>query len=111
MKSINKLWYLDIDDIPNILKIKNSFLKIEYLETKTSKFVVKEYLTTTSEIISPCQFRSNGAMLFVNSFTLGIIWNKNSFCLFDSHSRDRIGNPAIDGTTVLLKFKSLLCID
>ena len=88
LKSINKLWYLDIDDIPNILKIKNSFLKIEYLETKTSKFVVKEYLTTTSEIISPCQFRSNGAMLFVNSFTLGIIWNKNSFCLFDSHSRD-----------------------
>ena len=50
-------------------------------------------------------------MLFVNSVTLGIIWNKNGFYLFDSHSRDWIGNPAIDGTTVLLKFKSLLCID
>ena len=50
-------------------------------------------------------------MLFVNGFTLGIIWNNNSFYLFDSHSRDSSGNPAVDGTGFLLKFNSLLHID
>ena len=110
-KSINKFQYLGIDDMPNILKIKNSFLTIEYLENKTAEFVVKEYLTTISEIISACQFRGNGAMLFVNGFTLGIIWNNNSFYLFDSHSRDSSGNPTIYGTSVLLKFNSISYID
>ena len=110
-KSINKFQYLSIDDMPNILKIKNSFLTIEYLENKTAEFVVKEYLKTISEIISACQFRCNGAMLLVNGFTLSIIWNNNSFYLFDSHSRDSSGNQAIDGTAVLLKFNSLLYID
>ena len=72
-KSINKLRYLSIDDMPNILKIKNCFLTIEYLENKTAESVVKERLTTISEIISACQFRGKGAMLFANGFALGII--------------------------------------
>ena len=110
-KSINKFQYLGIDDMPNILKIKNSFLTIEYLENKTAEFVVKEYLPTISEIISACQCRGNGAILFVNGFTLGINWNSKSFYLFDSHSRDSSGSPAIDGNAVLVKFNSLLYID
>ena len=48
--------------------------------------------------------------MFVNGNTLGIIWNNNSFCLFDSQSRDSSGNPVIDGTAILLKFNSLLYI-
>ena len=55
--------------------------------------------------------QGNGAMLFVNGFTLGIIWNNNSFYLFDSHSRDSSGNPTIYGTSVLLKFNSISYID
>ena len=31
--------------------------------------------------------------------------------MFDSHSRDSSGNPAIDGTAILLKFNWLLYID
>ena len=80
-KSINKFRYLSIDDMPNILTIKNSFLTKEYLENKTAEFAVKEYLTTISEIISASQFRVNGAILFVNGFILGIIWNNNSLIL------------------------------
>ena len=40
--------------------------------------------------------------MFVNGNTLGIIWNNNSFYLFDSQSRDSSGNPVIDGTAILL---------
>ena len=50
-------------------------------------------------------------MFFVNGFTLGIIWNNNSFYLLDSQTKNSSGNPAIDGTAVLLKFNSLLHID
>ena len=50
-------------------------------------------------------------MFFVNGFTLGIIWNNNSFYLFDSQTKDSSGNLAIDGTAVLLKFNLLLHID
>ena len=90
--------------MPNILKSKNSFLTIEYLENKTAEFVAKEYLATISEIISGCQFKGDGAMLFVNGFTLGIIWNNNSFYLFHSHSKVSSGNPFIDGTAALIHF-------
>lgn len=48
--------------------------------------------------------------MFVNVSTLGIIWNNNSFYLFDSQSRDSSGNPVIDGTAILVKFNSLLYI-
>ena len=56
-KSISKLRYLRIDHMPNRVKVKNSFLTIEYLENKTEEFVIREYLTTISEIIITCQFR------------------------------------------------------
>ena len=68
-KIINKFRYLSIDSMPNILKSKNSFLTIEYLENKTAEFVVKEYLATISEIISGCQFKGDDAILFINGFT------------------------------------------
>ena len=110
-KSINKLRYLSIDGMPNKMKIKKSFLTIEYWESKTAEFFVKEYLTTISEIISTCQFRGNGDMLFIIGFTLGIIWNSNNFYLFDSNSRDSSGNPVIDGAVILLKYNPLLYID
>ena len=86
-------------------------MTIEHLENRTTEFIIKEYLTTISESISNCQFRGNGTMLFLNGFTLGIIWNNNSFYPFNSHSRNSSGNPAIDGTAILSKFNSLLHID
>lgn len=49
--------------------------------------------------------------LFVNVFALEIVWQNKSFDLLDSHSRYSNGNPAIDGTVILSKFKSLLYID
>ena len=84
---------------------------MKYLENKTAEFAIKKYLTRTSEIVSTCEFRCKGVMLFINSFTLGIIRNNNRFYLLDSHKRDWNGNPAIDGTAILLKFNSLLFIN
>ena len=42
---------------------------------------------------------------------LEIIWNNNSFYLFDSHTRNFSGNPANEGTAILLKLNLLLYFD
>ena len=65
--------------MPNRFELRNSFWKMKYLENKTAEFATKKYLTRTSEIVSTCEFRCKGVMLFINGFTLGIIRNNNRF--------------------------------
>ena len=46
-------------------------------------------------------------MLFESGYVIGIIWGRQCFYLFDSHSKDGHGNISQNGTAVLLKFGSL----
>ena len=41
----------------------------------------------------------------MEGFTTAIILLRNSYYLFDSHSRDKRGLSVVDGTSVLMKFR------
>ena len=45
--------------------------------------------------------------MIINGYALGIIWGKNCFFLFDSHSKNSNGNICQNDTSVLLKFETL----
>ena len=57
-----------------------------------------------TDIPSTCSNHRKGALLIISSYVLGIIWGRNCFYLFDSHSKDGEGNISQNGTAVLLKF-------
>ena len=57
-----------------------------------------------TDIPSTCSTHRKGALLIISSYVLGIIWGRNCFYLFDSHSKDGEGNISQNGTAVLLKF-------
>ena len=59
------------------------------------------------ECYNDCADTGNGAVLFINGYTFSLIWSKLAFFLFDSHSRASNGSISPNGTSILLKFKSL----
>ena len=64
-------------------------------------------MTSIGDIVGNCSNLGNGALLISNGYALGVIWGKNCFFLFDSHSKNSMGNICQNGTSVLLKFETL----
>ena len=50
-------------------------------------------------------------LLFISGGTLAILWGRDCFFNFDSHSRNFSGRKAANGTAVLLKLLSLYHMD
>ena len=63
--------------------------------------------TSLQEYYIDCADAGNGTISFINGYTFSLIWCKMAFFLFDSHSRATNGCISSNGTSNLLKFKSL----
>ena len=60
------------------------------------------------EVINSVQQIVVGALFFVNSYALGVIWeNDSTICLFYYHSKDEHGNLSSSGPAILPKFDRL----
>ena len=106
-KGLNTDMALNVDELPGNVHIEGCSLNVILLENETG------VLNTTDQInflkIS-FQMKTNtgtGAIFFINGYTFALIWNKSGIFLCDSHSRSEEGFITADGTSVLLKFKTL----
>ena len=79
-------------------------MNAEFLEDKTGETTVGAYLLSIAEIVNSAQQTENGALLIVNNYILGLIWENYSIYLFDSHTKDQYCNISSSGAAVLLKF-------
>jgi hypothetical protein len=52
-----------------------------------------------------------GVIFIIGFQAFSVIHVNEGYYLFDSHSRDRCGNPVADGFSVLLSFTNALCLD
>ena len=76
-----------------------------FLWNKTGGIALNVYLISISHILSTCSNHEKGALLIISNYVLGIIWGRNCFYLFDSHSNDGEGNNISQiCKAVLLKF-------
>ena len=50
-------------------------------------------------------------LFLINGFTFSIIWEKSTFNVFDSHSRDSNGLASPEGSSVLLQFRSIQAVE
>ncbi len=54
---------------------------------------------------------NNNAIFILDGYMISIILNPDStFCLFDSHARNYLGMPDINGKAVLLKFRNIVSL-
>ena len=60
-----------------------------------------------TEIVSDCQHIGIRALLIIDNYISGLLWQNQCFRLFDSHSKDEIGRILATDAAVLLKFDSL----
>ena len=103
-KFIGKFRYLGVEDLPQEFLLENYSMNAEFLEDKTGETTVGAYLLSIAEIVNSAQQTENGALLIVNNYILGLIWENYSIYLFDSHSKDQYCNISSSGAAVLLKF-------
>ena len=106
LKSVNKFKLLGVEDLPTKVEVYSQSIDIA-LENRTGEITSSTYLTSIGEIVGNFSDLGNSALLIINGYALGIIWGKNCFFLFDSHSKNSNGNICQNGTSVLLKFEAL----
>ena len=102
--------FISADELPQTIDIENNVVYVEKLRFQQGtttrhpeKFFSSSYDSNTNN--------GNGFLLFIDGFTLSVIWNKANFFLFDSHSRNKDGQISENGTSVLLKFRSLNAVE
>ena len=103
---------LSVDDFPACINVDNSMVfNINKLNLGTGIATLVENDTFLQAIFNSCENKGTSFLLLKNGYTLAMIPNTGNYYLFKSHSRDERGLIVSNGTSVLLKFSSLLEIE
>ena len=78
-ESANNYRYLGMEDLPQEFFIENSSINLEFLNNRTGKITTRIYFVSITEIVSDCQQVGIGALLIVNNYILGLLWEISVF--------------------------------
>ena len=106
-KSLNTHTALNIDELPEYVNVENSSLRVTLLSQKSGTISMTARNDFLHESYEQTSNTGTGLIFFISGYTFAIIWSKQAFFLFDSHSRSTEGFTVSDGYSVLMKFKSL----
>ena len=59
--------------------IENSSINVEFLNIRTREIAAGTYFVSISEIVSHCQQIGKGALLIINNYILGLLWENQCF--------------------------------
>ena len=106
-KNVGATSFLSADDLPQSVDVENNKITVEKLrfyQSDIMKYTTERFLTQS---FNSEENNGDGFLLFIDGFTMSVIWNKAYFFLFDSHSRNIDGKISENGSSILLKFRSL----
>ena len=106
-KSLNINNMLSVDDLPRNVKVEGYALTATMLENENGIMNIIDDIDFLERSYRKVSDTGNGLIFFINGYTFSLIWSKSAIFLCDSHSRNREGFLTPDGTSILLKFKSL----
>ena len=106
-KSLNTNNILSVDDLPQNVTVEGCALRTTMLKNETGIMNITDHLDFLEQSYQKLSDTGNGLIFFINGYTFALIWSKSAVFLRDSHSRDEQGFTTPDGTSVLLKFRSL----
>ena len=90
-KSLNKFELFGVEDLPTKTEIYSHSIDIALLEKRTGEITSSTYMTSIGDIVGNNSNLGDGALIIINGYALGVIWGKNSFFPFDSHSKNSRG--------------------
>ena len=99
--------YLSVDDLPNVVVIENQV--IEVLKKQNTVYLLSH--NGSSELqrfFADNSSQNHGAVCILDGISFSIIHSRPYYYLFDAHSRNMYGEISESGTSVLLKFHSLI---
>ena len=105
-KSLDLLRYLSFDDLPRQLTVETVYSKINYVGNVTVE-INRLNIDFLRRSLVQFKGQSNGIIFITNFVAFSLIWDSKAFFIFDSHSRDELGQHAENGTAILMKFSSL----
>lgn len=117
-KSLGKDHYLNVDELPRIFQIFGCEVCVNISELQLFDGVAvpgEDFLHRFLQHYETSVIA--GSLLMINSYTIGIIpsfspiGNITSFFVFDSHSRNSLGIPTVDGFSLLMQFSDLTQIE
>ena len=106
-KGLNTDMALNVDELPGNVHIEGCSLNVILLENETGVLNTTDQMNFLKISFQMKTNTGTGAIFFINGYTFALIWNKSGIFLCDSHSRSKEGFITADGTSVLLKFKTL----
>ena len=93
-KELEATSFLCVHELPQIIVIENNEIAIEKLRFTSQSFN------------SNCN-NGNGFLLFIDGFTLSVIWNKAHTVIWNK-AHNFLFDSLVDGSSVLLQFRSLI---
>ena len=103
---------LTVDDLPGIVEGDGCSFGVELLSLENGEVnCFSTGFPFLRAIHDSCEKSGVGFLIFITGYTVAIVPMGNKFYLFDSHSRNRLGEVVPDGTSVLLKFSRLADIE
>ena len=106
-QSLNTNLTLNVDELPRNVTVEEGSLKVILLENETGVMNTTDQLNFLKISFQTKTNTGTGAIFFINGYTFALIWHKLGIFIFDSHIRNEEGFITSDGSSVLLKFKTL----
>ena len=105
-KSLNTDNILNVDDLPHNISVEGYMLTVTMLQNETGAISTNNQFDLLERSYKENN-TGNRLIFFISGYTFSLIWSKSAFFLCNTHSRDEKGYITSNGTSVLLKFKSL----
>ena len=103
-KSLHRKTLLTVEDLPRDFKMGEETVFAQFQENKYGLFnwgLQEVHATLSGNLV---QNPETGSIFLIQGMCLAIIPFTSHYYLFDSHSRDNIGQASENGSSVLLKF-------
>ena len=109
-KSLRRQTLLTVEDLPRYFKMGEETVFAQFRENKYGIFnwgLQKVHATLLENLVQNPESQSTGSIFFIQGMCFAIIPFSSHYYIFDSHSRDNIGQASENGSSVLLKFLTI----
>jgi len=93
------------DELPKVIVIEGLQFKVDNVASVNVEMLPRDKFLEQS--FWEFKFKSNGLLFFISGYSFSLTWCNKTFCLFDSHSHNKLGYLSGIGKSIYLKFSSL----
>jgi len=94
-KGLNKNTYLLMSELPRQISLLESSFTVEYKENKFGFIYCQSISGSFLDTNIPSDI--DGLLILLKGLCISVTWNKRSYFLFDSHSKNENGECCADG--------------